>query len=377
MAEFLEIPILKAGNYKGLEIRTEDLERMVQSANINVPYIKQLSQKQPEFPSYINFNHSDILPETLKDTTKDVSPLFGIKTIDGEQWIVVSLQNVSNDIADTIVKHFPFRSVEIIHNLHNPIDNKDYQNVIRSIGFLDKYTPPAVKGQDDRLSVIYNKESIMDSRITTVLTEYTQDDIETKEIKPMAEDKHDDKQMTIFKEEDVKALIEEQVKHKEEELKADYKMKVEQLAAEKHRLEEEIQEKNRKAFESEIAMFEATLEDKYHITPAGMEVIKAMLEPMNYNMVTKLSEDESSPLDAFKNGITKLTELVKKGTLLLNEEKITKPGGSKEPGSIQEQRAEAIASFMEKAGGSYNDAWSLAAKSEDTKHLFLPQYAEK
>jgi hypothetical protein len=108
-----------------------------------------------------------------------------------------------------------------------------------------------------------------------------------------------------------------------------------------------------------------------------MEVIKSMIEPMNYNMVTKLSEDEVNPVEALQHGIEKMIELSRKNVLILNDEKITEPGETKEPGSLQEQRAEAIASFMEQAKGSYNDAWSMAAKNEDTKHLFLPQYTEE
>ena len=371
MADFVEIPILKAGTYKGLEIPYDELDIMAQSANICSTYIKELAERDPTIPSYINFNHSEILAETIKQATREVTPLFSTKVIDNEKWIVASLQNTPNDVAETIIKHFPYRSVEIIHQLHNPFDDKDYNNVIRSIGFLDKNTPPAVKGQSEQLSVIFNKEE--DSPITVIHLEYQP---EPEEKNHMAEIK-EEQQMTIFKEEDVKALIEEQVKHKEEELKADFDMKVEQLSAEKQRLQDEIQENKRKAYEMDIAMFMEALETKHHITPAAMEIVKTMVEPLNYATVTKLSENETNPVDTLKHGIIKLAELAEKGTLILNDEQIVQPGQAKEPGTLQEQRAEAISAFMEQTGKNYSEAWNMAAKAEETKHLFVPQLMEK
>ena len=67
----------------------------------------------------------------------------------------------------------------------------------------------------------------------------------------------------------------------------------------------------------------------------------------------------------------KLLECAKKGTLFLQEGQITEPGQT-EPGTIEEQRAAAIAEYMSD-DTPYRDAWRKAADNPKTQHLFTRQ----
>ena len=186
----------------------------------------------------------------------------------------------------------------------------------------------------------------------------------------------DQKVEITYKEEDIMKLVDEQVDKRSKEIKAEFDGRVKTLSEEKDALDTEIQDGKRKAYEVEIATFVEGLEAKNHITPAALERVKTMVEPLNYNIVTKFSEEEINPIEAIKHGIVKLTELASKGMLILDDTQITKPGENQPQGSTQEQRGAAIATFMDESKCSYSDAWTKASSAEETKHLFIPSFVE-
>lgn len=161
-ADVLNVPILKAGAHNSrnagkVEISPERLQQIAQDSMECKDLIKEsiktgvyrgniLKLNRP-IPGPINFHHDDILDETIKDRVKDVDWSFDTREIDGEQWLTESFFGVPRDVAQSIQTHFPARSVELI-GLEHPDKGIVYDMVVRSTAFLDRFTSPAVKGQN-------------------------------------------------------------------------------------------------------------------------------------------------------------------------------------------------------------------------------------
>jgi len=172
-ADLVDVPILKAGTHqshnKGAVTITEDeLDEIIEGSQELLPVVKgSLSTgvyegnedlKLPKMPGLLNLHHNTLFGDTIKDRVKAVDVSFGKQEIDGETWMTESFHNVPHDIAATLQSSFPFRSVELIP-LKNPKTGKEYPMVVRSTAFLDKYTPPAVKGQNKDFLVEFEGET--------------------------------------------------------------------------------------------------------------------------------------------------------------------------------------------------------------------------
>jgi len=172
-AELINVPILRAGTHhshnKGaVTISEAELDEIIEGSQALLPVVKgsiltgmykgNEELKLSKMPGLLNLHHNALFDETIKDRVKAVDVEFGKQEIDGQVWMTETFRNVPHDIAASLQSSFPFRSVELIP-LTDPNTGKKYPMVVRSTAFLDKYTPPAVKGQSGNLSVEFEGES--------------------------------------------------------------------------------------------------------------------------------------------------------------------------------------------------------------------------
>jgi hypothetical protein len=166
-AELRNVELFEPGTHNGSQFTDEDIEEMVASSNACLPYILQsiqegyyagneelnaeIKRSGKPIPGLINLGHQ----RYLKDLKKH---LDGIRVNFAKvgDWLTATITNVKDDIALMLQEVFNLRSIELIKELHNPMDGKTYKNVVRSIGFLPDNIPPAVGGQNPQLAVEYS-----------------------------------------------------------------------------------------------------------------------------------------------------------------------------------------------------------------------------
>lgn len=167
-AKIKNVPVFRSGTHNGLSFSEKDIDDIIASTNECLPFLMESItqgayrdntklQGVKQIPAFLNLGHNRFLSESLKELVKDVSVSF---TKSGE-WIAATFDNVRSDIAEFLQARFPLRSVELIPELFNPLTNKTYRNVIRSVAFLPGDIPPAVAGQTPDLAIEFEQSPIL------------------------------------------------------------------------------------------------------------------------------------------------------------------------------------------------------------------------
>lgn len=190
-AKIKDVPIFRAGTHNGLTFSDAEIDDAIADTAECMPFLIE-SFKRGEYagndklndevrksglpiPAVINLGHNRFLPETLKEIVASAS--LSLKR-QGE-WVVASFDNLKADIAKFIKDRFPFRSVELIRNLFNPMTGKTYPLVFRSVAFLPADIPPAVGGQTPELTLEFAEQQIFavvskfEEEQTTMIDEIT------------------------------------------------------------------------------------------------------------------------------------------------------------------------------------------------------------
>lgn len=369
-----DVPIMRAGTHRDKERTTyqeEDLDEIVEQSNAAREYIKtsiELGQYpgndfhlEKPIPGVINLSHQKFLRETLRDAVKDVSVEFSKKMIDGVNWICATYRNVRQDVAEFLAQKFPFRSVEIIPELFDPDKQTTYRKVIRSTGFLDPETPPAVIGQNPSLLLEFAQA---DPPVVTVFSWVADDVVLTP---PGVE--HPPKQGVINMEEkkqeipvtpvvDVQEF--EALKAKVQEFER-LSMKVQEMEAKNQALSVDLAKERGLREGSEILIFCAELNQR-HASPAYVGLIKPILEKADNAAILEFGETKQTLREALQGVFAKIIEMKDAIVVPMKEEGKAIPPARK--GDLGRQR---IQEFEAEAKGK-------AVNPNDPKEVFMLAY---
>jgi len=380
-ASLIDVPILKAGvhpsrNAGNVEVSEDMLDHIIEGSNACKDIVKDamitgeyrgnpMKLSKP-IPGPINLHHNDILDETIKHRVANVDFSFNKRKIAGETWMTETLTNVPKDIAKSIQTHFPGRSVELIPLTH-PDTGKKYTMVVRSTAFLDKYTPPAVKGQQHDLQVEFAEGEtpiIVLCSGTDLLTSVEKENTTmTEETTKQPENQAVDVSELAAKDAKIAELQAELEKGKEREAKiADL-----ESALEEHgRLATELIAKQDA---SEIAEFIGKIEHarpvddngvKYEVSPAFLELARPLIETTSRTSVIEMSGEQKPARQTLSDTLAKVIEMAAKHAILVP---MTEMGtaGSQEPTASKLERAKA---YQEEHKVSYVDALNAISRGE-------------
>jgi len=395
-AELKEVALLRAGRFfpknkegKVSVFHADELDAIAVAANECQPYLLSASEKgQYEgndidlqgkpIPGLVNLNHQEDLPETMREATKGITGTFYTKMIDGVKWLVADLKNVRNDVADFIKRKYAARSVEIVPFLYNPLTNKTYQRVIRSIGFLDRTMPPAVGGQRNDFVVAYSSQIPV---LTFLCEEETTADQEsflltsTQETQDMAEQETKNVVMPATPDEKSSAPgvsveqfseLQQQIVELQNNLKA-ANAEADQTRKDAEKMRLELLAERKKAEKKEIEQFCRThISQGIHAEAFNADFMR-FAGSLGSQEVIEFSEKDGEPQKAtqreyFLKWVSDLVDLAKANTLLVPTEEyahaeFTAP---KPATSNDEKRLQAIKEFMEQTSGDMSKAYDLA-----------------
>jgi hypothetical protein len=339
LASLLEVPVLTAGVFRPhnqdatYEVTEEELDGIVEASNSLQPVFKrgietgeyegnpEISQKLKELgkpiPGPINFIHQKPLFDKsflpyVQGLVKNASVQFQKKAIDGKNWIVATIDGLTQEMAGTLQRYFPYRSADMI-GLTNPADGTYHPKTIRSIAFLDILTPPAVPGQSPNLIAEFagGEEPV----ITLFMNTLEQGEhIMPKEL---------DNTVDVAELQKLEATLTEQNKAIAE-LKAAFEAsekEKEMIAKEKTANDAKIAELEAKAEKSHVQGLLAEMAGKfrkygdnaYQVSPAFMEVISPFVESKG---IVELADGEDLSAKHIKM-FEDILELAGKGTLLV------------------------------------------------------------
>jgi hypothetical protein len=288
--------------------------------------------------------HQSILPDTLKEATQGITTSFQKALIDGKPWIVQQFQNVPNDIADTLRREFPYRSVELLP-LTDPETGKQYSKIIRSTAFLDKFTPPAVPGQNPNLVVEFQGEEEPLIRLTTTGVNIMPDNKQDKSV-----DVSELQQMKETLTAQTKALAELQAKvaKTEEDRERAIELAKEQ-EAKNQKLEKQVSELSSDNYLKELSRLRKKDGLTYQVSPAYLEIVKPIIEQ---NGVVELADGQNQQEAMFKlfDHIAEMGSNVLLQLSLEGEKSYSQPEAKPDKNAL-------IQELMEKEGISENDAW--------------------
>lgn len=275
-AKIKNVPVFRAGTHNGLSFTDADIDEMIASTNECLPFLGESIQAGAyrdnaklqgvkQIPAFLNLGHNRFLSESLKELVKDVSVSFH----KSGEWIAATFDGVRSDIAEFLKDRFPLRSVELIPELFNPLTNKTYKNVIRSVAFLPGDIPPAVAGQTPDLAIEFEASPIL----TIVSTfeeekEPMKDEITGAELDAQKEEER----VAIF------AELQAQIAAFEERLS--------KTEAEKAAIEKRLSEAETKNKAADIEAFCAKLKHEHRASPVFLEKAKGLLMQEQNGVVT-------------------------------------------------------------------------------------------
>jgi hypothetical protein len=362
LANIIDVPVLTSGEFLShnagpLIITEADLDEIIRGSNELQPIIQEaietgayrgneeITEKLTKpIPGLLNFKHQSILPETLKKATQGVKTAFKKASINGKNWIIQQFQNVPNDIADTIQREFPFRSVELLP-LKDPNTGKTYPKIIRSTAFLDKFTLPAVPGQSSELIVEFmgtEKEPL------TIIT--------TTGVNIMTEKKQDEKTVDVAELQKMQATLTEMqaelVKVKEDRKKAIELAKTQE--ANNQKLTHDVVELRSQNYLQALSRLRKKEDGlTYQISPAFLDIIKPIIEG---NGVVELAEGQSSQ-DAMYKLFDEIAEMG--GNIVIQLSTEGKKSYS-QPEDKKPDKQALIQELMETEHLTENEAWVKA-----------------
>lgn len=280
-------------------------------------------------PAVMNIHHQEMFPDTevndaLKKAFQAVTATYQKETIDGEEWLTANFENVPNGSAETLRRHFPLRSVELIQNFSNPDTGHIWPMIIRSTAFLNQTTKPAVSGQRPELVVEFSADESPVVRLTSTY-QVTQGDIamatQTPEKKVDGVDVAEmEKAQHALTEKDqqiaeLRAKLSEVEIDKESTIK-ELEMKDQHRDAQVRELAAKLDAKEIKELCHDLQMKPRVNKDGNHayiLSKSAMDIITPGIQGKG---VFELQEGEDSR-HAFINRIDALVELAAKGGLLV------------------------------------------------------------
>ena len=347
MATLHDIEIFKPGKHNSDEFSDARIDRMVRNSNKALPYIQEsiatgtyagnesrINSGRPNYPipGLINIAHQRYLTETLREAVRAATIEFKRR---GE-WIVATIGNVKQEIAEFIQERFPFRSVEILPSLL--VNGEELADVIRSIAFLPPDIEPAVKGQSPHFAVEYAANAGLVKTYSS-----------RQEAKKMSDETITTlEQTTLGVSVEQFASLQAQLKEMQEQNQ--------RAAKDKEALEARIQAETHKREAGEIAMFCKRLETDYHASPAFVTAVRGLVEKADNATVLDFAEGQKATLrEEIQATIEKILLMQDSMTVPVGEyakQAATDPLQSKQPGS---RRAEHVQEFWAEAQSEARD----------------------
>jgi hypothetical protein len=342
LATIKDVPVLKAGTHRSrnagdVVITEAEIDSIVEGSNELHGLIKESmltgayrgnSIKTGFIPGPLNLHHNDFLDETMKERTKDVNWTFGKANIDGEVWLTETFENVPQDVAKAVKTHFPFRSVEILPLTH-PETGKQYDKVIRSTAFLDRYTPAAVKGQTENITVEFAEGESPVMTLISSVEPTTQTEVEEMAEKQKAMPETGKPEVDVN---ELTGALSDKDK-KIAELQAEQAAKEARLAELEAARNEDakiLAELQAARDESEVKEFMATFDGqilndekgmRYQVAPAFSKMVAELIAGTKRSDVIEMSEGKKPLRSALQAFVQNIVEMEAQGGILacLNE----------------------------------------------------------
>lgn len=349
MATIHDIEIFKPGKQNGEEFSDARVDAMIRNSNKALPYIQEsiatgmyagnetrIMAGRPNYPipGLINFAHQRYLTETLRESVRSAT----IEFKRSGEWIVATIGNVKQEIAEFIQARFPFRSVEIIPSLL--VNGEELSDVIRSIAFLPPDIEPAVKGQSPHVAVEYAASAGLVKTYSS----------RKQEAKNMTEETTTTtlEQTTLGVSVEQFASLQAQLKEMQEQNQ--------RAERDKQALEARIQAETQKREAGEIAMYCKRLETDYHASPAFVTAVRGLVEKADNATVLEFAEGQKATLrEEIQATLEKILLMQDSMTVPMGErakQAVTDPLQSKQPGS---RRAEHVQEFWAEAQSEARD----------------------
>jgi hypothetical protein len=327
----------------------------------------------PKMPGFLNLVHDNILSETIKERTKGVNVEYQKQYFENPEtkeripWITQTFRDVPNDVVQAIRTRFPKRSVELIP-FKNPDTGKAYKMAIRSTAFLNndwRETPPAVKGQNDKLQIEFSQGG------SPVLVLFSGDPVTAN----INNTQQEDTVMAETKMPDNGVVTELQQKLDEtaSELKA-YKDMHEAEKAERAKLDEQIAELRAKDEKRDVLEFMKDLRTKhikgangvvYTPSKAFCDTIEPLISGTSGGAVIELAGEQKPARQTLMNTVNEIVELASKnGGMLVALGQIA-PGENAQPEG--EEKPKTVVELMkdyEKNGLTPSEAWKKANENQ-------------
>jgi hypothetical protein len=325
-ADLKQVKLMYPGVHNNKEITPEMLELMAQNTPECWEYLRQSEEaglyaenehidlKGKPIPGFINLNHQEDLPDTIKKVAKNIGVKLYTKMLNGVKWLCGDFSNVPNDLAKFIKQKYPMRSIELMPPLYNPLKKRVFPYVIRSVGFLSREMPPAVSGQQNDFVVVYsaNDSQEIETFVLDVEDRENMEGIEPmadKETKQTAKNPVDSPQKEDNRIEEFQAQLE-----KQNQLIEEFRVQLEKEREEKKILTEIINQDREEREEEKKARSQKDIQDfckrliTYHdIQPAVLnEDFQAQLMNLNATEIIEFSEDyQRSQRDFWMDWISK------------------------------------------------------------------------
>lgn len=389
-ATIKDVPILKAGTHRSrnagdVVIEESDIDEYIEGSTVLKELIREAMStgeykgnphiKKGFVPGPLNLHHNDFLDETLKLRTKDVNWTYGKKKIGDDIWLTETLENVPSDVAKALKTEYPFRSVEILPNMVDPNTGKKYKGVLRSTAFLNRFTPPAVRGQTPDLVVEFSEG---ESPVMTLFSS-----VQTTQQQPEVQDMADKQDQAVMPDTGKDEKISELTGKLSEK-----DSKIAELQAEKDKEAAELAElrKERDANAAAIAELQAAREkadvrefmggfksqilqgeheEKVQLSPAFAGIVQELIEGAGKGGVIMLAEGERPAREVLQAKMQEIAELAAKGGIVVCLSELGK-ASHQEPDAKPATTQERVKQLMaENDGMSHLDAWKLAEKEKE------------
>lgn len=314
-AKLVKIPVFRAGTHSDKDRSTfseAELDEIVEMSNAAQPLIQASIQagKYPEgndltltkpIPGVINLHHQKYLSDTLKEAVRGAKMHFEKAIFDGVEWVCATFEDVRQDVAEFLQAKFPFRSVEILPTLFDPESGKTFRNVIRSVGFLDPDTLPAVSGQSPLLPIEFTAGETPVKTIVSCVNHEPK--TPKREGKRMPEE---------IEKEGVQTPPSVDLKEFEA-----LENKVKEMASKNATLETALKVEREAREAGEIREFCAVLTRDYGLSPAGLAVITPLLTNADNVTVKEFADVKQTDRQAVMSAVKELTRMAKDGSLLV------------------------------------------------------------
>ena len=362
-AKLIDVPVFRAGTHNGLVFTEHELDGMIDAANVNRDYLKESMLKgmyegndfqlDKPIPGFINLGHQKFLKDTIKEATRDVNVSFKKKVVDGVNWIVATFEGVKDDVAEFLAGVFPLRSVEIIPELYNPTLGQRFKNVIRSVGFLDRNTMPAVSGQAPKFLMEFTQHP--------AILLFSEDDSYFETLT-----QPEDNTMADVKKQDAPVKDDTITLQEYEKLQKDRDALVKEMAAKLDKADKEKEEMLARLKLVEMAKEQADVEGYLermkgkNASPAFIEAIGPVISQINGSHPIEFAADDKRPArQKVQEVFETVLEMAKKGALFIPVGEFAAQA-HKDPTQEKEldrgtQQRMAIAEFQEAAKNEAKD----------------------